>query len=74
VAANATLADVAGLYGWSAEELETLPERFGEARRADPVNPTSITVDPGTNVGLAVSATLTVHGRTTLTYTAKLLR
>jgi hypothetical protein len=73
VRATATLADVAALYGWSAEELETLPERFGDARRADPVNPTSITVGPGTNVGLAVSATLTVHGGTTLTYRAERL-
>lgn len=73
VGATATLADAAELYGWSAEELDALPDRFGEARRADPDSPTSVTVGPGTNVGLAVSASLTVDGGTTLSYTAERL-
>jgi hypothetical protein len=71
VAAHSRLSHVADLYGWSADEVESLPERFGAARREDPDAATAITVGPGTNVGLAVSATLMVDGEASLAYTAE---
>lgn len=73
VGAQTTLTELAELYGWSADDVETLPERFGEARRAHPDSPTSVTVGPGTQVGLAVTAVVTVDGGAYLTYRAERL-
>ena len=69
--AHAMLVDVADLYGWSEDEVAAVPDRVGEARREDPDAPASITVGPGTAVGLAVSATLLAGGGTALVFTAE---
>lgn len=70
VQAHAMLADVADLYGWSADEVASVPDRYGEARREDPDQAPAITVGPGTAVGLAVSATVTGEGGGVLVFTA----
>jgi hypothetical protein len=69
--AHAMLADVADLYGWSEDEVASLPDRYGEARRENPDEPISIPVGPGTAVGLAVSATVTGEGGGVLVFEAR---
>ena len=71
VDAHTMLRDVADLYGWSADEVAAVPDRIAEAGRENPEAPASVTVGPGTAVGLAVSATLTVNGGTALVFTAE---
>jgi hypothetical protein len=68
---HAMLTDVADLYGWSSEEVASVPDRFGEARRARPDEVPVITVGPGTAVGLAVSAAVTGAGGDVVVFTAR---
>jgi hypothetical protein len=69
--AHAMLTDVAELYGWSEDEVASLPDRYGEARRENPDEFTSITVGPGTAVSLSVSATVVGEGGGVLVFTAR---
>jgi hypothetical protein len=62
VQAHRMLTDVADLYGWPEEQVASMPDRFGEARRENPEEPAAITVGPGTSVGLSVTGTLTWDG------------
>jgi hypothetical protein len=68
--AHAMLSDVADLYGWSTEEVASVPDRFGDARREHPEKIPAVTVGPGTAVGLAVSATVTGAGGDVVVFTA----
>lgn len=72
--AHAMLADVANLYGWSADEVAAVPERVGDARRDNPEEPVSVSVGPGDAVGLDVSATLIVDGGSAVVFTARPVR
>jgi hypothetical protein len=69
--AHAMLRDVQELYGWSADEVAAVPDRFAEAQRQNPDAPTAVTVGPGTAVGLSVSATVAGSGGNALIFTAR---
>ncbi|MFC0678166.1 hypothetical protein ACFFGH_09975 [Lysobacter korlensis] len=71
--AHAQLTQVADLYGWSAEELETMLDEIGAAKRDDPDSPATASVGPGGEVGLAVTATLLADRGAEITYTAERL-